>query len=331
MNMSKKIVAISGDGVGPEIISSAVNAIEALTNDMEVINADAGYDCYQRTGEVLPIETVEAILDCDSVIMGPIELPADFSARDPTDDLKKKMGLYTNVRFIKKIVPDVGMVDINAMFFREENHGNDFFEARDMDGASITRKIQYSSCKRMMQLARRLAESQKKDLMCVHNVNNFKIADKVFLNTFYEVMEGSKSKYSDENIEGASSSIIMEPGKFEYVVSLNPYSDILSSEAAALAGGAHLMPEATLGDDVGLFRPMHGPLERLKGLNQVNPTAMLLATGEMLRFLGYKNEGEKLKEATRSAYKRGFRTPDVGGTTGTYDFTEQVVKICMTN
>ena len=329
--MSKKIVAISGDGVGPEIISSAVSAIEALTSDMEVINADAGYDCYQRTGEMLPIETIEAILESDSVIMGPIEMPPDLSVRDPTEDIKKKMGLYTNVKYIRKIVPDVGMVDINAVFFREENHGNDFFEVRDMDGASITRKIQYSSCKRMMQLARKLAESRKKDVLCIHNVNNFKIADMVFLNTFYEVMEGSKVKYSDESIEGASSTIIMEPGKFDCVVSLNPYSDILSNEAAALAGGAHLMPEATISDDFGLFRPMHGPLNRLKGLNQVNPTAMLLATGQMLKFLGYRIEGEKLREATRSAYKRGFRTPDVGGTTGTYDFSEQVIKICMTN
>ena len=68
----------------------------------------------------------------------------------------------------------------------------------------------------------------------------------------------------------------------------------------------------------------------LEGLNVVNPTAALLSAGMMLEYLGYMDEADTLKESLRSAYKRGYRTPDLGGETGTYDFTTQVVKICET-
>ncbi len=328
--MSKKVAVIPGDGVGPEIISSAVSAINSLVDDIEIINVDAGYDCYLRTGELLPMETVEAVSECDATLFGCINLPEDRMFRNPIDDIKKKMGLFANAKFIQKMVPDVGMVDIDAVFFREETNYSDISEIEEMDGASMTMTVHYASSKRMFQLVRKLAEKHDTHITCVHNKKRIPIVDGLFLRTFHEVMDGSGLKYDDEGIEGASSTIIMDPSKFQYVVSLNPYSDIISSEAAAMIGGAHLIPEASLGDDNGLFMPMHGPVMRLEGLNMANPTAMLMAASKMLKFIGYYNESEKLKEAIRSAYKRGFRTPDVGGDTGTYDFTSQVVKICET-
>ena len=328
--MSKKVAIIPGDGVGPEIASSAAAAIESLADDIEIINVDAGYDCYLRTGEILPLETVETISECDAVLLGCMNIPEGRAFRNPVDDIKKKMGLFTNAKFIQKMVPDVGIVDIDAVFFREENLYSDISELEEMDGASMTMKVSYASCKRMLQLVRKLAEAHDLHITCVHNTKRVPVVDGLFLKTFHEVMEGSKLEYSDEGIEGASSTIIMNPSRFQYVVSLNPYSDIISSEAAAMVGGAHLIPEAALGDDTGLFMPMHGPVLRLQGLNMANPTAMLMATSKMLKFIGYDNESERLKEAIRSAYKRGFRTPDVGGDTGTYDFTSQVIKICDT-
>ena len=328
--MSKKVAIIPGDGVGPEIISSAVAAIDSLVSDIELVNVDAGYDCYLRTGEQLPLETVEAVSECDATLLGCMNIPDDRMFRNPVDDIKKKMGLFANAKFIQKMVPDVGIVDIDAVFFREENQYADLSEVEDVDGASMTMKVHYASCKRMFQLVKGLAEAHGMDVTCVHNMKRVPVVDGLFLKTFHEVMDGSSIPYNDEGIEGASSTIIMNPSRFQYVVSLNPYSDIISSEAAAMVGGAHLIPEAILGDNNGLFMPMHGPVMRLKGLNQANPTAMLMATSKMLKFLGYDKESEKLKEAIRSAYKRGFRTPDVGGTTGTYDFTSQVVKICET-
>ena len=112
------------------------------------------------------------------------------------------------------------------------------------------------------------------------------------------------------------------------VISVSPYGEILSEEAASLSGGTQLVPTAIIGEKKGLFKPLHGPNTNMEGLNIVNPTAALLSAAMMLEYLGYMDKANVLRESIRSAYKRGYRTIDIGGGTGTYDFTTQVVKIC---
>ena len=330
MKMGKKVVLVPGDGVGPEIASAAMAVLDSLVDDIEVIQADAGFNCYNRTGESLPIPTLESVDDCDAVLIGALANPGTRNYRDPLQEIKKREDLYANVRFIQKIVPDLGSADINVFFVREEDRSNSISEVEELDGASLTIKVNDANSKRVIQMAKRLAENFDMKVTCVHNATKHPVTNGIFLRTFKDVMEGSPVQYNDEGIEGAVSTMALEPSKYGLIVSLNPYSDILSAEAASLVGGAHLIPEAMLGEKMGLFRPMHGPTPRLEGLNQINPTAMLMATSKMLLYLGYRKQSDILKEAIRSAYKRGFRTVDVGGSTGTYDFGAQVARICET-
>ena len=330
--MSKKVAVLPGDGIGPEIVSSAVAVINTLVSDIELINGDMGYDCYKRTGEALPRITMDLIDECDAILVGSINNPeSDRLFRNPLNDIKKRLDLFAEVRPVSKIVPNIGMIgDIEATFIKENDEGMfNITEIDELDGATLTKRVSYSGSKRLCQFARRTMERMKADhITCVHKADVYKLTDGLFLNTFRDVMKDSDIKYDDMKADEMASYIMSNPRDVNFVISVSPYGDILSEEAATLSGGTHLIPTAILGEKKGIFKPLHGPETMMEGLNIVNPTAALLSASLMLDYLGYGEEANTLKESIRSAYKRGYRTPDLGGDTGTYDFTTQVVKIC---
>ena len=330
--MSKKVAVLHGDGIGPEIVSSAVAVINTLVSDIELINGDMGYDCYKRTGEALPRITMDLIDECDAILVGSINNPeSDRLFRNPLNDIKKRLDLFAEIRPVSKIVPNIGMIgDIEATFIKENDEGMfNITEIDELDGATLTKRVSYSGSKRLCQFARRTMERMKADhITCVHKADVYKLTDGLFLNTFRDVMKDSDIKYDDMKADEMASYIMSNPRDVNFVISVSPYGDILSEEAATLSGGTHLIPTAILGEKKGIFKPLHGPETMMEGLNIVNPTAALLSASLMLDYLGYGEEANTLKESIRSAYKRGYRTPDLGGDTGTYDFTTQVVKIC---
>ena len=330
--MSKKVAVLPGDGVGPEIVSSAVAVINTLVSDIELINGDMGYDCYKRTGEALPRITMDLIDECDAILVGSINDPeSDRLFRNPLNDIKKRLDLFAEIRTVSKIVPDIGIIgDIDATFIKENDEGMfNVSEIDELDGATLTKRVSYSGSKRLCQFARKTMERKnEKHITCVHKADVYKLTDGLFLNTFRDVMKDSGIEYDDMKADEMASFVMKDPRRVNYVISVSPYGDILSEETASLSGGTHLVPTAILGEKKGLFKPLHGPNTKMEGLNIVNPTAALLSASLMLDYLGYPEKGDKLKESIRSAYKRGYRTPDLGGETGTYDFTTQVVKIC---
>ena len=330
--MSKKVAVLPGDGIGPEIVSSAVAVINTLVSDIELINGDMGYDCYKRTGEALPRITMDLIDECDAILVGSVNDPDnDRLFRNPLNDIKKRLDLFAEVRSVTKIVPNIGMIgDIEATFIKENDEGMfNITEIDELDGATLTKRVSYSGSKRLCQFARRIMEKMKANhITCVHKADTYKLTDGLFLNTFRDVMKDSDIEYDDMKADEMASYIMSNPRNVNFVISVSPYGDILSEEAASLSGGTHLVPTAILGEKKGLFKPLHGPQTKMEGLNIVNPTAALLSASLMLDYLGYREESGILKESIRSAYKRGYRTPDLGGDTGTYDFTTQVVKIC---
>lgn len=330
--MSKKIAVLPGDGIGPEVISSASAVLNSLTNDIELVNGDIGYECYKRTGSPLPRTTIDTIEECDAVLLGGITVPSDEkNFRNPLYDIKKRLDLYAEVRNVSKIVPDIGIIsDFDSIFIRYSDEGTfNVTEINELDGATLTRRVSYMNAKRLCTMSKDLMIGHNRNnVSCVHKADLYPLTDGVLLNAFNEIMEDSGLNYTNIKAEDMIAKTITDPRAIDTVISSNPYSDLLSESVAALVGGAQLIPVAVLGDEKGLFKPLHNSNPVLEGLNIVNPTAMLLSTAMMLDFIGYEKEADLLKVAIRSVYKRGYRTPDVGGDVGTYDFTTQVVKFC---
>ena len=162
--MSKKVAVLPGDGIGPEIVSSAVAVINTLVSDIELINGDMGYDCYKRTGEALPRITMDLIDECDAILVGCINNPeSDRLFRDPLADIEKRLDLFAEVRKVSKLVPDLGIIgDIDATFIMENDEGMfNITEIDELDGATLTKRTSYSSSKRICQFAKKYMKERK--------------------------------------------------------------------------------------------------------------------------------------------------------------------------
>ncbi len=326
----KKITVLSGDGVGPEVMTAAVSVLKALTNDIEIISADCGYECYKRTGESLPVSTIESIDESDAVLMGGITVPSnDRSFRNPITEIERRMRLELDIRRIESIIPDISTVEIDATFIRNVSDDINRTEIDNIVSSDITVSYPYSEIDRTFNASRWYAERNgSKNILYAHQCDGASSMEAASMESFHRCMDGIGIPYDDVDIVDLMVMMLTGSKNIDTVISYNPFSDILSDVAAKLTGGSYLVPCAVINRTRGLFRPLHGSNSSMAGYNSTNPTASLRCTAMMLDFLGYRTESETLWEAVRSAYKRGFRTPDVGGGTGTFGFIEQIIKIC---
>jgi isocitrate/isopropylmalate dehydrogenase len=328
----KKITVLPGDGIGPEVTSAAISVLKAMAVDAEIISADCGYECYRRSGESLPVSTMEAVDESDAVLMGCITVPSDDrSFRNPVREIKRRMRLELNIRRVETVIPELGSVSTDMTFLRSDADDANMTEINGIDSIEIMRSYPYLETERMLNLAGKYIDDRKPErVICAcHGAETE--ADESFVSACREHMSNLSIPYSESSLAALAAKMTTEPLDDSFVLSYNPYSDILSDFTAELTGGRYLIPCASVNGSRGLFRPLHGSNPQLVGYNSTNPTATLRCTAMMLDFLGFKKEGEKLWDAVRTAYKRGFRTPDVGGGTGTYGFIEQITKICDEN
>ncbi len=325
----KKITVLPGDGIGPEVTSAAVSVLKAMAVDIEILSADCGYECYRRFGESLPISALEAVDESDSVLMGCITLPSgDRSFRNPVREIKRRMRLELNIRRIETIIPELGSISTDITFLRSDADDANVTEIDGIDSIELMRSYPYMETEKVMGLAEGFVnESKPERVFCAYHGCGTE-ADRIFTESCREHMKDPDIPYSESTVAALAAKTVTEPVENSVVISYNPYCDILSDFTAELTGGKYLVPSASVNASRGLFMPLHGSNPGLVGYNSTNPTASLRCTAIMLDFLGFKKEGKKLWDAVRTAYKRGFRTPDVGGGTGTYGFIEQIVKIC---
>lgn len=327
-----RIAVLPGDGIGPEVIAAAVSVLDAVTDSLEMVTADIGLDCCRRTGDHLPRETFDIIDDADAVLCGTVMAPEnDKGYRDPLTDLKRRMELYANIRPIYRISEDIGAADADMIVIRENLEGiYSLAESEDLDGVTMERRVSIKNCKRICRIARRIGEDAgRKKITCVHKADVLRTSEGMFRDIFYEEMSGTPMQTCDEIIDRAAAGVVMDPGSFDVVVSLNLYGDIISEIASAMVGGVGITPSGNIGDDKGLFEPIHGPRPDISGTDSANPISSMLSASMMLDFLGMKEESLIIKNAVRKTVADGFRPADLGGTYGTYEFAEKVAEACQ--
>ncbi len=189
-----RVAVIPGDGIGPEVISAAVRAIEVVADDLEMVTADMGLGAFQRTGSYLPERTLELLRDVPAALFGAITSPLSYDAsyRSPLLRIRKEFDLYANIRPVRRLQPDIGMVDLDVIIVRENTEGMYTGVERDIDGGVVTeRKVTRRACERLVDRAVRLCREQgRKRLTCVHKSNVLRRSDGLFREVFYERTEG---------------------------------------------------------------------------------------------------------------------------------------------
>ena len=154
-----------------------------------------------------------------------------------------------------------------------------------------------------------------------------KLTDNVFKDSFYKVAsEYPEIETEDYYVDAAAMYLITRPETFDVIVATNLFGDILSDEGAGLVGGLGLAPSGNIGEEYGLFEPVHGSAPDIAGQNIANPCSMILTVAMMLDYLNESETADKIKIAVENVLKKGkIVTPDLGGSASTMEMAEAIV------
>lgn len=313
---SKRVAVIRGDGIGPEVIESALDVLGAAGADIEEVPVEIGFGKWKRTGEAMTEEDLETIKDCRCVLFGAITTPPDPNYRSVLLRLRKELDLYANIRPFYKRGFDMVIVRENTegLYSGVEEMGDD--EARTV--RVITRR----GSERIAQKACELAASRRR-LTIVHKANVLH-SDRLFLNTCREVADGNGVQYDDMLVDAAAYNLIVRPEKFDVVVTTNLFGDILSDEAAGVLGSLGLCASANLGERYALFEPIHGSAPDIAGKGIANPVGTIRSAAMMMDWFGEAEKAKRIEEAVMWSLDQGITTPDLDGCHTTRKVTEAI-------
>ena len=328
------ITVIKGDGIGPSIIDSALEILKAAGCDFDYEFVDAGLAALEKTGELLPQETIDTIARNKITLKGPLTTPVGEGFTSINVTLRKRFGLYANVRPVKSFAGTQARYDdIDIITVRENTQGmySGLGQVVSEDGneAEAMSKITREGAEKIVTFAYELAVREgRKKVTAVHKANILKSTSGLFLKVAREVAERYPQIESTEMIVDATCmKLVMTPDEFDVIVTTNLFGDILSDLCAGLVGGLGMAPGANIGEDAAIFEAVHGSAPDIAGKNLANPTSVILASIQMLEHLGMADTAERIRSAVADVIKTGDRTTrDLGGSHGTTDFTQAVIE-----
>lgn len=322
-----EITVIPGDGIGREVMEAAINILDGLDVDFNFTYADAGDDCLEKTGVALPDETLDLVKASDACLFG----AAGESAADVIVKLRQSLKLFANLRPVKSYPGTNALFDdLDIMIVRENTEGLYIanMEEETEDGAIAKRIITREAEERIIRYAFEYAKANGKTKVAgIHKANVLKKSDGLFKKILYEVAEEYKEdiKTEDFYVDATSMYLITKGSEFEVIVTTNLFGDILSDEGAGLVGGLGFIPSANIGENNGLFEPVHGSAPDIAGKGIANPIAMILSAKMMLDYLGEKEAANKLENAVLKVLSEGKDvTPDLGGSSSTMEMSEAI-------
>lgn len=317
------IAVIPGDGIGKEVVEATTTVLDKLDVEFNYTHAIAGDKCKEETGVALPDETIQIAKDSDAVLFG----AAGETAADVIVRLRHELSTFVNLRPVKSLQPEK-YGDIDFMIVRENTE--DLYigdEEETPEGAIARKKITKAASDKISEYAFQYAkDTGRKKVTAVHKANVLKISDGLFKKCFYEIAEKyPEIESNDFYVDATAMYLITNPLDFEVIVTSNLYGDILSDEGAGLVGGLGMIPSANIGDENGLFEPVHGSAPDIAGKGIANPVATILSACMMLDYLGESDSARKIENIIVDVIWEGkVVTPDLGGTATTQEMAEYI-------
>lgn len=332
--MSKrKITVIPGDGIGPSIIESAIQILTHAGCDFEYEYADAGLVALEKHGELLPQATLDLIEKNKVSLKGPLTTPVGGGFTSINVSLRKKFNLYANVRPVISFKGTKSRYEnIDIITVRENTEGmySGAGQKRSDDNKSAEAMsiITRDGAERIVKFAFELARQEgRKKVTIIHKANILKSTSGLFLEVAREIAGHYPDIQSEEMIvDAACMNLVMYPERFDVMVTTNLFGDILSDLCAGLVGGLGMAPGANIGDGAAIFEAVHGSAPDIAGKNIANPTSVILASIQMLEYLGMQDKAERIREAVRATIESSDRvTRDLGGSASTSEFTQAII------
>ncbi len=333
--MSKTIVVIPGDGIGPEIMAATLRVLDVLDVGLVYERVDAGMTALEKHGQLLPPATLASIAEHKVALKGPLTTPIGDGFTSVNVSLRRHFELYANVRPVVSFPGTKSRYDnIDIITVRENTEGAYLSEGQTLsaDGEtalSLIRNTRKGSS-RIVRYAFELALKRgRKKITAVHKANILKTSSGLFLNVAREIArEYPQIEFNEMIVDNTCMQLVMNPQQFDVIVTTNLFGDILSDLCAGLIGGLGLAPGDNIGADVAIFEAVHGSAPDIAGKGVANPCALLLAAADMLDYLDMVTKGDQLRQAIRDTMTgdRESVTPDVGGKGTSNTFVDAIVK-----
>lgn len=338
-----KIIVIPGDGIGPETMSVATDALEIVSRKfnlgLELQHDIAGHDSLKKYGTTIHEGLLESVKNADGLILGPM---ATYDFKDeskgeinPSKFFRKSLDLFANIR-PAKTYPGSGThyKPLDLVVVRENTEG--FYADRNVESGGsemlITpdvvvslRRITRPCCERIARAAFELAMTRKKHVTIVHKANVLRIGDGMFIDACHAVAKEFPGVVVDDVIVDAMMAhVVRAPERYDVIVTTNMFGDILSDLTAELAGSLGLAASINAGTDYGMAQAAHGSAPDIAGQNVANPFSQVISASMLLAWYGQRKNksafidaSNALNDAVAQAIAAGEATRDVGGRLGT--------------
>ncbi len=335
--MNATIVLLPGDGIGPEVVKEARLVLEAVAqrhgHQFKFTEHLLGGCAIDATGTAMPDETLAACKAADAVLLGAVGGPKwdDPAAKVRPEQgllgLRKGMQLYANLRPVR---PMPALEHISPLR-PERIRGVDFLVVRELTGglyfgargrtgsgeeeqAFDTMIYSKSEVRRVVRLAFQLAKGRRSQVTSIDKANVLE-SSRLWRQVAVEVSkEFPGIKLDHQLVDSAAMRLVTHAAQFDVLVTENMFGDILTDEAAVLAGSLGLLPSASLGDGTkGLYEPIHGSAPDIAGKGIANPVGTILSAAMLLRHsLGLEKEAQEIERAVTRALEEGNHTADLG-------------------
>lgn len=324
------ITLIPGDGTGPEISEATKKVLEATGVPIQWDIQEAGLDVFEKEGTPLPARIIDSIKKNKVAIKGPVTTPVGTGFRSVNVTLRQVLDLFCCLRPSKTFQGvRTRFQNIDLVIIRENTedlYAGIEFEKGTQDTHRVIQLIQELTGKtirsdsgisikpisvygteRIVRYAFEYARRNKrKKVTAVHKANIMKYSDGLFLETSRNVASKYPDiEFEDRIVDNMCMQLVQKPELYDVIVLPNLYGDIVSDLAAGLIGGLGIAPGANLGEEYAVFEPVHGSAPKYKGLNKVNPLAMILSGVMMLRHLGEFTAADRLEQAVASVIEEG--------------------------
>lgn len=326
-----RVTLIPGDGIGPEISASVQRIFEAAKAPIEWEEVDV--TPVMENGQTrIPQVAVDSINKNKIALKGPLETPVGKGHRSLNLLLRKTFDLYANLRPCRSIEGFKTAYDkVDTVLIRENTEGEySGIEHEVVPGVMQSIKlITRDSSKRVAEFAFEYArKTNRKTVTAVHKSNIMVLSDGLFLESCREVsLNYQDIKFTDFLLDRACLEIVQNPAQFSNCVLVMPnlYGDILSDLGAGLIGGLGLTPSGNIGTHASIFESVHGTAPDIAGKDKANPTALLLSSVMMLKYMNLP-QGEMIEKAVLKTIKeKTHLTMDLGGKCGTREFTDKII------
>jgi isocitrate dehydrogenase (NAD+) len=355
--MAHRVTLIPGDGTGPELTEATRRVLEATGVGFDWDVRQAGVEVMEEAGTPLPEDTLESIKRNAVALKGPITTPIGTGFRSVNVALRHELELYACLRPCKTYPGVRSRYDnVDIVVVRENTEDlyagieyeagtdaaerviealNELQPKQIARGSGISVKpISREASERIIRFAFEHARANgRREVAGVTKANIMKFTDGLFLSVFREVAGDYPEIASREVlVDALCMGLVQRPEEYDVLVLPNLYGDIVSDVTAGLVGGLGVAPGANIGTHAAVFEATHGSAPRYKGLNKVNPTAMILSGKLMLDHLGERDAAGRLEQAVAAVMAEGERvtydlkpTRDDPTAVGTSEYADAII------